>query len=161
MPLPRSPACPLPRARLEANRPNRDRRSFRAARKVRRRVAESAAQSGLGRSARPTSVRVLMASSRSRPDGDLSFFPVVQSAAAICRLWCVSLPCLQLDTNLMPKRGSTLHHYRRRAFPIVTTWSSPVISWLNVLQLLLGHAEVVRHQIRQTLIHELGHFGLA
>jgi hypothetical protein len=45
MPLLRSPACPLSRTRLEANRPSRDRQSFRAARKVRRRVAESAAQS--------------------------------------------------------------------------------------------------------------------
>ena len=27
------------------------------------------------------------------------------------------MPCLQLDTNLMPKRGSTLHHYQRQAFP--------------------------------------------
>jgi len=50
MPLPRSSACPLSRTRLEANRPNRDRQSFHAARKVRRRVAESAAQSGSGRS---------------------------------------------------------------------------------------------------------------
>ncbi len=58
-----------------------------------------------------------MAFSRSRLDGDLLFFPVVQSAAAICRLWCVSLPYPQLDTNLMPKRGSTLHHYQRQAFP--------------------------------------------
>jgi hypothetical protein len=61
MPLPRSPACPLSRIRPEANRPSRDRLFFRAARKVRRRVAESAAQSGSGRSARPTSVRVSMA----------------------------------------------------------------------------------------------------
>jgi len=61
MPLPRSPACPLSRIRPEANRPSRDRLFFRAARKVRRRVAESAAQSGSGRAARPTSVRVLMA----------------------------------------------------------------------------------------------------
>src|SRR5713226_1441699 len=114
MPLPRSPACPLSRTPLEANPPNRDRQSFHAARKVRRRVAESAAQSGSGRSARPTSVRVLMAFSRSRLDGDLPFFPVVQSAAAICRLWCVFLPYPQLDTNLMPKRGSTLHHYQRQ-----------------------------------------------
>jgi hypothetical protein len=116
MPLPRSPACPLSRTPLEANRPTRDRLPFRAARKVRRRVAEAAAQSGSGRSARPTSVRVLMAFSRSRLDGDLPFFPVVQSAAVICRLWCVSLPYPQLDTNLIPKRGSTLHHYQRRAF---------------------------------------------
>src|SRR5208337_2470488 len=115
MPLPRSPACPLSRARLEANRPTRDRLSFRVARKVRRRVAESAAQSGSGRSVRPTSVRVLMAPSRSRLVGDLPFFPVVQSAAVTCRLWCVSLPCAQLDTNLMPKRGSTLRHYQRQA----------------------------------------------
>jgi len=50
MPLPRSPACPLSRAQFEANRPNRDRQFFRAARKARRRVAESAAQSGSGRS---------------------------------------------------------------------------------------------------------------
>ena len=107
MPLSRSPACPLSRARPEANRPNRDRQPFRAARKVRRRVAESAAQSGSGRSARPTSVRVLMVFSRSRLDGVLPFFPVVQSAVLICRLWCVSLPYPQLDTNLMPKRGST------------------------------------------------------
>ena len=56
-----SPVCPLSRARLEANRPTRDRLSFRVARKVRRRVAESAAQSGSGPSARPTLVRVLMA----------------------------------------------------------------------------------------------------
>ncbi len=61
MPLSRSPACPLSLARPEANRPTRDRLSFRAARKVRRRVAESVAQLGSGRSARPTSVRVLMA----------------------------------------------------------------------------------------------------
>src|ERR1035438_8943858 len=47
---------------------------------------------GSGRSARPTSVRVLMAFSRSRLDGDLLFLPVVQSAVLICRLWCVSLP---------------------------------------------------------------------
>ena len=33
MPLLRSPACPLSRTRLEANRPSRDRQSFRAARK--------------------------------------------------------------------------------------------------------------------------------
>src|SRR5579859_2622048 len=92
MPLPRSPACPLSRARPEANRPSRARQPFHAARKARRRVAESVAQSGSGRSARPTSVRVLMAFSRSPLDGDLSFFLVVQSAAAICRLWCVSLP---------------------------------------------------------------------
>ena len=52
MPLPCSPACSLSRTPLEANRPTRDRQSFRAARKVRRRVAESAAQSGSGRSAR-------------------------------------------------------------------------------------------------------------
>jgi hypothetical protein len=26
------------------------------------------------------------------------------------------LPCVQLDTNLMPRRGSTLHHYQRQAF---------------------------------------------
>jgi hypothetical protein len=69
--------------------------------------AESAAQSGSGRSARPTSVRVLMAFSRSRLVGDPPFFPVVQSAALICRLWCVSLPYLKLDTNPTPKRGST------------------------------------------------------
>jgi hypothetical protein len=31
-----------------------------------------------------------------------------------CRLWCVSLPYPQLGTNLMPKRGSTFHQYRRR-----------------------------------------------
>ena len=90
--MPRSPACPLPRVRLEANRPTRDRQSFHAARKVRRRVAKSDAQSGTRRSARPTSVRVLAAFSRSPLDGDLSFFPAVQSAAVICRLWCVSLP---------------------------------------------------------------------
>ena len=57
MPLLLSLARPLSRARTEANRPNRNRQSFRAARKVRRRVAESAAQSGSGRSARPTSGR--------------------------------------------------------------------------------------------------------
>src|ERR1035437_5311137 len=90
--MPLSPACPLSRTRPEANRPARDRLSFRAARKVRRRVAESAAQSGSGRLARPISVRVLMAFSRSRLDGDLSFFRVVQSAAVTCRLWYVSLP---------------------------------------------------------------------
>jgi hypothetical protein len=61
MPLLRWPACPLSRTRLEANRPTRGRLSFRVARKVRKRVAESAAQSGSGRSARPTSARVLMA----------------------------------------------------------------------------------------------------
>ena len=76
MPLLHSPACPLSRTRPEANRPIRDRQSFRAARKVRRRVAESAAQSGSGRSARPISVRVLIALSRSRLVGDLPFFPV-------------------------------------------------------------------------------------
>jgi hypothetical protein len=54
-------------------------------------------------------VQVLTASSRSPLDGDLPFFPVVQSAAAICRLWCVSLPYQQLDTNLMPKRGSDIN----------------------------------------------------
>ena len=105
--MPLSPACPLSRARPEANRPTRDRLSFRAARKVGRRVAESAAQSGSGRSAHPTSVRVLMAFSRSRLDGDLPFFPVVQSAALICRFWCVSLPYIKFDTNPMPKRSST------------------------------------------------------
>src|ERR1019366_6455923 len=83
MPLLLSLARPLSRARTEANRPNRNRLSFRAARKGRRRVAESAAPSGSGRSARPTSVRVLMAFSRSRLDGDLPFFPVVQSAVLI------------------------------------------------------------------------------
>jgi hypothetical protein len=116
MPLLLSPARPLSRARTEANRPNRNRQSFRAARKVRRRVAESAAPSGSGRSARPISVRVLMAFSRSGLDGDLSSFPVVQSAALICQLWCVSVPYPQLDTNRMPKRGSTLHQCQRRAF---------------------------------------------
>jgi len=131
MPLPRSPACPLSHTRLEANRPNRDRRAFRAARKVRRRVAESAAQSGSGRSARPTSVRVLMALSRSRLDVDLPFYPVVQSAAVICRLWCVSLPYVELDTNLMPKRGSTLHHHERQAFPIVTTETYSIREFYN------------------------------
>ena len=73
MPLPRSPACPLSHTRLEANRPNRDRRAFRAARKVRRRVAGSAAQSGSGGLARPTSGRVSMALSRSRLVGVLPF----------------------------------------------------------------------------------------
>ena len=107
MPLPRSPACPLSRTRLEANPPNRDHPSFRAARIVRRRVAESAAQSGSGRSACPISVRVLMALSRSRLDGDLPFIRVVQSAVPTCRLWYVSLPYLKFDTNLMPKRSST------------------------------------------------------
>jgi hypothetical protein len=97
--LPLSPACPLSHTRLEANRPTRDRLSFRAARKVRRHVAESAAQSGSGRAARPTSVRVLMALSRSRLDGDLPFFPVVQSVAVTCRLWYVSLP----STYFMPR----------------------------------------------------------
>jgi hypothetical protein len=61
MPLLRSPGCPLSHARLGANLPNRGRQSFRAARKVRRRVAESGAQSGSGSWARPTSVRVLRA----------------------------------------------------------------------------------------------------
>jgi hypothetical protein len=42
MPLPRLPACPLSRARLGTNLPNRDRQFFRARRKVRRHVAESA-----------------------------------------------------------------------------------------------------------------------
>jgi len=107
MPLSPSPACPLSRTRPEANRRNRARRSFHAARKARRRVAESATQSGSGRSARPISVQVLMAFSRSGLVGDLPFFPVVQSGALICRLWCVSLPYPQLDTNLMPKRDST------------------------------------------------------
>jgi hypothetical protein len=73
-----------------------------------------AGQSGSGRSARTTSGRALMALSRSGLDGDLPFFPVVQFAAVICRLSCVSLPYSQLDTNLMPKRGS---------FPIVTAGS--------------------------------------
>jgi hypothetical protein len=116
MPFLLSPACPLSRARPEANRPNRNRQSFRAARKVRRRVAESAAPLGSGRSARPPSVRVLMAFSRSRRDGDLPFFPVVQSGVLICQFWCVSVPYPQLDTNLMPKRGSTLHQCQSRAF---------------------------------------------
>ena len=110
MPLPRSRAWPLSRTRLEANPPNRAHPSFHAARKVRRRVAESAAQSGSGWSARRTLVRVSVAFSRSRLDGDLLFFPVVQSAVPICRLWCVSLPCLQLDTNLDTKARL----YRRR-----------------------------------------------
>jgi hypothetical protein len=61
MPLPHPPACLLSRALLEANRPSRDRLSFGAARKVRRRVAESAAQSGSGRSAHLPSARVLRA----------------------------------------------------------------------------------------------------
>src|ERR1039458_261507 len=94
MPLPRSRAWPLSRTRLEANPPNRAHPSFRAARKVRRRVAESAAQSGSGRSARRTLVRVSVAFSRSRLDGDLLFSPVVQSAVPICRLWYVWLPYL-------------------------------------------------------------------
>src|SRR5208282_1397775 len=94
MPLLRSPACPSSRTPLEANRPTRDRQSFRAARKVRRRVAESAAQLGSGRSARRAVVRVSVAFSRSRPDGDLLFSPVVQSAVPICRLWYVWLPYL-------------------------------------------------------------------
>jgi len=110
MPLLLSPACPLSRTRLEANRPHRDRQSVRAPRKVRKRVAESAAPLGSGRSARPISVRVLMAFSRSGLGGDLPFFPVVQSAALVCRLWCVSVPYPQLDTNLMPKRGCTVRH---------------------------------------------------
>ena len=59
MPLPRS--CALSRPRPEANLPTRDRLSFRAARKVRRRVSESAAQSGSVWSVRPNSVRGLMA----------------------------------------------------------------------------------------------------
>src|ERR1035438_6980780 len=92
MPLARSPACPLSRVRLEASRPIRDRQSFRAARKVRRRVAESAAQSGSGWSARRTLVRVSVAFSRSRLDGDLLFSPVVQSGVPICGLWYVWLP---------------------------------------------------------------------
>src|ERR1019366_3417320 len=92
--MPLSPACPLSRTRPEANRPNRDPRSFRAARKVRRHVAESAAQSGSGWSARRTLVRVSVAFSRSRLDGDLLFSPVVQSAVPICRLWYVWLPYL-------------------------------------------------------------------
>jgi len=100
MRLPRSPACPLPRTRLEANRPNRDRLSFRAARKVRRRVAVSAARSGSGLSARPTSGRVLMVFSRSRLDGVLSFFPIVQPAVLICRLWCVSLPSIYFSREV-------------------------------------------------------------
>src|ERR1035437_2108239 len=115
MPLPRSRARPLSRTRPEANRPNRDRLSFRAARKVRRRVSESAAQSGLGRSARPTSVRVLMAFSRSLLDGDLSFFPVVRSAAVICRLWCVSWPYphplpMEINNGLLTPSSRRLHH---------------------------------------------------
>ena len=125
MPLPRSPACPLSRTPLEANRPTRDPLPFRAARKVRRRVAESAAQSGSGPSARLTSVRVLMASSRSRPDGDLYFCPIVHSGAAICQLWYDSLPYTQLDTNLMPKRGSRLDHVQRQEFRIATAQRGP------------------------------------
>jgi hypothetical protein len=117
MPLLLSPACPLSRSRLEANRPNHNRQSFRAARKLRRRVAESAAPLGSGRSARPTSVRVLMALSRSRLDGDLPPFHSCQSGVLICQLWCVSVPYPQLDTNLMPKRGSTPHQCQTRAFP--------------------------------------------
>jgi hypothetical protein len=107
MPLPRSPTRPLSRARLDANRPSRDRLLFRAGRKVRRHVAESAARLGLGPLARPTSVQVLMAFSRSGLDGDLPFSLVVQSAVLPCPLWYVSLPCPQLDTNFKPKRGST------------------------------------------------------
>ena len=107
MPLSGLPASPLSRARLEANRPSRDRLSFHAARKVRRRVAESAAPSGSGGSSRRTLVRESVAFSRSRLDDELPFSPVVHSAVPICRLWCVSLPCLHLDTNVMPKRGST------------------------------------------------------
>jgi len=61
MPPPSSSACLLSRARLGANLPNHDRQFFRAARKVRRHVAESAALSGSGSWVRPTSVRVLRA----------------------------------------------------------------------------------------------------
>src|ERR1035441_8673143 len=114
--MPLSPACPLSRARPEASRPTRDRLSFRAARKVRRRVVESAAQSGSGRSARPTSVRVLMAFSRSRLDGDLPFFRVVQSAAVTCRLWYVSLPYphpLPMEINNGLLTPSSHRHFRR------------------------------------------------
>ena len=57
-----------------------------------------------------------MAFSRSRLDGDLSFFPVVQFAAVICPLWCVSLPYPQLDTNLIPKRGSHCTTTRDKRF---------------------------------------------
>jgi hypothetical protein len=143
MPLPRSPACPLSRTPLEANRPTRDPLSFRAARKVHRRVAESAAQSGSGRSARLTSVRMLMASSRSRPDGDLPFCPVVHSGAAICRLWCVSLPHPQLDTNLMPKRGFRLHRFQRQAFLIATAQHGPAT-------FLAKHLSVGSHPAQNT-----------
>src|ERR1700690_4195703 len=61
MPPPHPPACFLSRARLGANLPNRDRQFSRAACKVRRRVAESAARLGSERSAHLPSVRVLMA----------------------------------------------------------------------------------------------------
>src|ERR1035437_659430 len=119
--MPLSPACPLSRTRPEANRPARDRLSFRAARKVRRRVVESAAQSGSGRLARPISVRVLMAFSRSPLDGDLSFFPVVQSAAVICPLWCVSLPYphpLPMEINNGLLTPSSHRHFRRPRLPL-------------------------------------------
>src|ERR1019366_8210237 len=90
-PLPRSRACPLSRTRLEANRPNRDRLSFRAVRKVRSTLLDLL----LNRDQDGRLVRLRRkcptASSRSPPDGDLSFFPVVQSAAVTCRLWCVFL----------------------------------------------------------------------
>jgi hypothetical protein len=44
-------------------------------------------------------------------DDSLPFSLVVQSAVLIYRLWCVSVPDAQLDTNLMPKRGSTGYRY--------------------------------------------------
>jgi|ERR1700687_1451957 len=113
MPLPRSSACPLSRTRLKpivqivTVSPSTLLVKFVGALLN---LLLKRDQDG-----RPTSVRVLLAFSRSCLDGDLPFFPVVQSAVLICRLWCVSLPYSQLDTNPMPKRGSTLHHYQRQA----------------------------------------------
>src|SRR5450631_807538 len=134
----RSPACPLSRARPEANRPKRDRLSFRAARKVRRRVAESAAQSGSGRSSRPTSVRVLMALSRSRLDGDLPFFPVVQSAAVICRLWCVSLPYPHPSPTEISARSLRVALVVRVVIIVIFLFSAVVFVFLFFLVWLLS-----------------------
>ena len=151
MPLPRSPACPLSRTRLEANRPSRDRQSFHAARKVRRRVAESAAaaQSGSRRSARPTSVRVLMAFSRSRLDGDLPFFPVVQSAAVICRLWCASLPYPHpspTEINKGPLTPSSPRHPCRHHRHLLLRRRLPLPLLPRLAPVEGGHRQLPTHQ---------------
>src|SRR6267154_1451862 len=66
-----------------------------------------------------------MAFSRSPLDGDLSFFPVAQSAAVICPLWCVSLPCPHpspTEVNkgpLTPSSRRLRHHHRHLFFAVV------------------------------------------